>query len=138
MTETTKAEVRARELAGRLEQAGFIIKITIEQDEPKLYHGGGIMFPGRVWASVTARGPQSWDNGYTFTFVTGLPAKGHRASTQFAGGHQYRGLCGRRRRRIVKLTLKELRSWIGVELVNARDRAGREGGLSGAQDTDWR
>ncbi len=84
------------------------------------------MIPGRVWVSVSARGPESWDNGYSFTFVSDLPAKGHRASTQFAGGHQYRGLRTRRRKPSVKLSLKELRSCVGMELDNARYRAERE------------
>jgi hypothetical protein len=85
------------------------------------------MIPGRVWVAVAARGPQSWDNGYSFTFISDLPAKGHRASTQFAGGHQYRGLRGRRRRPSVKLSLKELRPCIGDGAVQrTRARAERE------------
>jgi hypothetical protein len=128
--ESTKAEVRARAFAGRLEEAGFAVTVTVEHTEPRLGRGGGVVSPGRVWVSATARGPQSWDNGYSFTFVGDLPALGHRASTQFAGAHQYRGLRTGRRRPSVKLTLKELRSWVGVELDNARGRAERE--LKGA------
>jgi hypothetical protein len=111
MTETTRAEVRARELAGRLEQAGFTVTVTLEHTEPVPGRRGGVVIPGRVWVSVSARGPQSWDNGYSFTFVSDLPATGHRAATRFAGGHQYRHLRGRRRQPSAKLTLKELRSW---------------------------
>jgi hypothetical protein len=124
--ETTKAEVRARAFAGRLEEAGFTVTVTVEHTGPRLGRGGGVVSPRHVWVSVSVRGPQSWDNGYSFTFVSDLPAAGHRACTQFAGGHQYRGLRTGRRRPGVKLTLKELRSWVGVELDNASDRAERE------------
>jgi hypothetical protein len=125
---TTRAEIRARAFAGRFEQAGFTVKVTVEHTEPQLGRGGGVMLPGRVWVSVTARGPQSWDNSYSFTFLSDLPATGHRPSTRFAGGHQYRGLRGRRRKPSVKLSLTELRSWVGLELDNALARDNRAGG----------
>jgi hypothetical protein len=73
---STKAKARARALAGRLEQAGFNVKVTVERTDAQFFSSGETMLPARVLVSVSALGPSYRDNSYGFTFSTSLPARG--------------------------------------------------------------
>ena len=124
MAEITKAEIKARAIARSLERAGWTVTVKVKHTEAEHYphDPSQVMLPARVFVSVTANGPESWDDTYAFSFVSWLPAQGHRASTRYAGGHQYPA-CGSKDR---KLTLKALHTAISGELHMARIRAEQE------------
>jgi hypothetical protein len=123
MTEQSKAETRGRALAALFEQAGFKTEVIVEREDATLFSSGEVMLPAKVIVHVRANGPNPWDDRYGFTFLTWLPAPGHRSSTSYIGGHLYRmtGNC-----RSQKLTFKQLRSRLGSELASARYSASQE------------
>lgn len=122
-TQETKAEVRARAMARRLEEAGFKVTVKVEHIDPVYFSDGRVMLGAGVHVTVHADGPQSWDDMYSFSFMSQEAAEHHRASTCYTGGHLYRRLT---RRGSKKLSLKELRIRIGCEVSNARDAASQE------------
>jgi hypothetical protein len=113
----TKAEIKARTMAQLFEEAGFKVEVRIERQDAVLFTDGDVMLPARVIAHVHANGANTWDDWYGFSFMTWLPAKGHRSSTRYIGGHLYR-MSGSFRDK--KLSLKQLRSRLGTEISLAR------------------
>jgi hypothetical protein len=129
MTDTqpvTKAETRARSLADRLQEAGYSVEIKVERSEPEYYSDGvRVMLPGRVLVHVNGDGPHRDDDRFGFSFCTWLPAKGHRTSTLYAGGNLFRPWA-RGRKFSKKLSLRELRTRIAIEVDHARYRQQQE------------
>jgi hypothetical protein len=56
----TKAEVRARRMAQRFEEAGFTTEIKVEYHEATLYSDGRVMLPESVYVTGSADGPNRW------------------------------------------------------------------------------
>jgi hypothetical protein len=109
----TKAEIRARALARRLEDSGWTVRVKVEHTEADHYSHGGVMLPAQVCVHVSADGPNPWDDMLGFSFQTWLPAPGHRSSTRYIGGRLYRRSGSHVKDK--KLSLRELRSRIGSE-----------------------
>jgi hypothetical protein len=122
MSDVTRAETQARAMAKRLEDIGYEVRITAEPRPAAYYSHGGVMLQASVFVSVSATAPERWDHSYGYSFISYLPAEGHRASTSFAGGHVYRPLMPSRRAS-KKAGLREMRRLIAGEVENARYRA---------------
>jgi hypothetical protein len=122
----TKAEIRARQLAARFEQAGFTTEVTVDEHEARLFTNGGTLLPARTTVHVRVDPAQSWDDSYSFSFITWHRSERHRESTLYAGGHIYRRIRTPRQKYGSKLSLKALGLRLACELDNARYRKQRE------------
>lgn len=114
--QATKAEERARLLAGRLEEAGYTVKVTVHERPAELFSTGRVMSGKTTYVSVYAVGPNVLDDTYGFSFVTRERSEYARASTAFVAAHMYRAT-GKTRSR--KMTLRQLRDRIATEVYLA-------------------
>lgn len=125
-TQQTKAEIKARAMAERLDSTGnFNVEVVVEPHDAEYYSDGGVMFPARVTVHVHAHGKRLFDDSYGFSFTSFLPAEGHRASTKFLGGTRIRTLASSRRDRCKKLSLRGMWFALSSEVDNARYAAQR-------------
>lgn len=116
----TKAETRARAMAKLLDETGnFNVEVKVEEREPTLLDSGTVLFGPSVIVHVHAGGKRIFDDTYSFSFISYLPAEGCRASTKFLGGLRIRSFARSRRDRFRRLSLKGTRFAIGCEVDSA-------------------
>ena len=115
----TKAEIQVRRIGSSFEKAGYKVEYVVTEFPAEYFSDGDLMLTAKTVVHAHVSKDDLFTDRYSFAFCTYHPATGKRASTRFVSCDYTRAFRPKRGKRSVRMSLKELRSHVSVELYLA-------------------